>query len=135
VLIGDDGEALVCDFGISVIHAEFEKTPYRGAARWLAPELCGEGGDKNVTKFNDIYSIGSVMLQVSPRLKVVKTSSSCSSLGALWRDPVLQREVRPGGPRTPFAEHQARKTAATSDNGRALAIHQSLLGQHPRRQA
>jgi serine/threonine protein kinase len=135
VLIGDDGEAVVCDFGISVVHAEFEVTPSRGAVRWLAPELCGEGGDEKVTKFNDIYSFGSVMLQVSPRVRVVKTSNSRFLLGALWRAPVLQREERQDSPRTSFAEHQARKTPATSYNGLALAIHQSLLGHHPRRQA
>lgn len=75
VLIDNNQHACLLGFGLSSIHAEFEGTSYwsstvGGAVRWRAIELLPPvNGDLYeftpvVTPSCDIYSFGSVMLQV-----------------------------------------------------------------------
>jgi serine/threonine protein kinase len=72
VLIDGDGEARLCDFGLSQIIAEFQGTSLyssstTGQYRWGAIELyrAEEGQSPKLTAACDIYSFGSLMLQVS----------------------------------------------------------------------
>ncbi|KAJ8522893.1 hypothetical protein ONZ45_g600 [Pleurotus djamor] len=69
VLISDDGRACLGDFGMSKIIAEFQGSSHMTTSihtnlRWSAPEACGIDSDPSVTFFTDVYSFGSVMLQV-----------------------------------------------------------------------
>lgn len=80
VLIDNSGKAYVCDFGLSTIRAEFQGTSYftssiSGSIRWAAPELYqlkDEGLGMGLTTEYDVYSFGSVMLQVSIHASFVK---------------------------------------------------------------
>ncbi|KIM89876.1 hypothetical protein PILCRDRAFT_44473, partial [Piloderma croceum F 1598] len=71
ILITDEGKACLCDFGLSSI-TEFQGTSYLastigGNVRWAAPELYRINEDNSVppvTSHSDIYSFGSVMLEV-----------------------------------------------------------------------
>lgn len=77
VLINDSGMACLIDFGLSLIKADFEGTAFitstvGGAMRWRAPELIPPEDTGVYEKFKptltfacDIYSLGSVTLQVS----------------------------------------------------------------------
>lgn len=77
VLIGDNGAARLVDFGLSTIQAEFQGTSFitstvGGAMRYRAPELLPaiEADVHDVfkpilTTMCDVYSLGSVILQVS----------------------------------------------------------------------
>ena len=72
ILIDDEGKACLCDFGLSSIAAEFQGTSYLtstigGNVRWAAPELYRINEDDSiptVTTQSDIYSFGSVVLEV-----------------------------------------------------------------------
>ena len=72
ILIDSDGKARLVDFGLSTIKAVFEGTSYSqstvgGAIRWRALELLHfteEDFTPILTTACDIYSYGSVMLQV-----------------------------------------------------------------------
>ncbi|KZT25001.1 kinase-like protein [Neolentinus lepideus HHB14362 ss-1] len=70
VLIDEDGIACLCDFGLSIMMVECEGTSSGstgGALRWTAPELVklrSEGKTPKAGKECDIYSFGSVTLQV-----------------------------------------------------------------------
>lgn len=72
MLIDANANACLCDFGLSTILAEFQGTSYftstiSGSVRWAAPELyCVEDDApvKGLSTGSDIYSFGSVMLQV-----------------------------------------------------------------------
>ncbi|KAH7924090.1 kinase-like protein [Leucogyrophana mollusca] len=74
ILVDGDGKACLADFGLSSVMLEFQGTSYftssiRGAVRWAAPEIYEVPVDDNVsphipTAQSDIYSFGSVMLQV-----------------------------------------------------------------------
>jgi len=72
ILINAEGKPCLCDFGLSKIMVEFEGTSYftgtRGAVRWAASELYRGNDDEDyvpvINKECDIYSFGSVMLQV-----------------------------------------------------------------------
>lgn len=73
ILITDNGSACLCDFGLSSIAAEFAGTSYitstlGGNVRWAAPELYHQPEDGSATVVNthsDVYSYGSVTLEVS----------------------------------------------------------------------
>ena len=73
VLINGNGRACLADFGISTIILEFVGTnSIRGNIRWAAAELFDapkddKKGDASVSlsKECDIYSFGSITLQVS----------------------------------------------------------------------
>ncbi|KIJ68023.1 hypothetical protein HYDPIDRAFT_165760 [Hydnomerulius pinastri MD-312] len=74
ILIDFGGRAYLSDFGLSTIHREFLGTSYftsssRGNVRWAAPELFEEPKADGtplaiLSEKTDIYSFGSVMLQV-----------------------------------------------------------------------
>jgi serine/threonine protein kinase len=74
VLIHGDGTACIADFGLSLLYSEVMSisqaswtSTFHVNARWMVPELFGESeDDKPVrpSKYSDIYSFGSVMLQV-----------------------------------------------------------------------
>ncbi|KIK34715.1 hypothetical protein CY34DRAFT_41950, partial [Suillus luteus UH-Slu-Lm8-n1] len=72
VLIGSDGTAYLADFGLSGTLTRLPGMTYLakldchpGALRWSAPELfSAEESDSAVTTQSDIYSLGSIMLQV-----------------------------------------------------------------------
>jgi serine/threonine protein kinase len=73
VLIGSDGTAYLADFGLSGTLTQSPGMTYLaksdchpGALRWSAPELFSvEESASAVTTQSDIYSYGSIMLQVS----------------------------------------------------------------------
>jgi serine/threonine protein kinase len=71
ILIDHDGTARLIDFGLSTIKPEFDGNSFNsstigGAIRWLAPELLpGFGKTRVLNLSSDIYSLGSVILQVS----------------------------------------------------------------------
>ena len=74
ILINDERKALLSDFGLSnlVVGAQgsvFISSTVGGSPRWAAPELyCVEDDVEHIpvnSKPCDVYSFGSVMLQVS----------------------------------------------------------------------
>jgi len=74
ILISDERKALLSDFGLSnlVVGAQgsfFMSSTVGGSPRWAAPELyCLEDDVEHtpvISKPCDVYSFGSVMLQVS----------------------------------------------------------------------
>ncbi|KAG2076584.1 kinase-like protein [Suillus decipiens] len=72
ILISDDGTALLADFGLSRTLTQLPDMTYLAksschtvALRWLAPELSSsEESASVITTQSDIYSFGSIMLQV-----------------------------------------------------------------------
>ncbi|KAG1750241.1 kinase-like domain-containing protein [Suillus lakei] len=70
VLIGSDGTAYLADFGLSGTLTKLPGMTYLakncspGALRWTAPELLSEEESAAVTTQSDIYSFGSIALQV-----------------------------------------------------------------------
>ncbi|KIK76731.1 hypothetical protein PAXRUDRAFT_168950, partial [Paxillus rubicundulus Ve08.2h10] len=69
ILINDDGEPLISDFGLSSILEEYNETSYfksgrtAGATRWVAPELLGQHTERPKPSIeSDVYSYGCVML-------------------------------------------------------------------------
>ena len=115
VLITAAGKPCLADFGLSKIMAEFEGTSYLtgtgGAVRWAAFELYHVYGDDDepqpalISKQSDIYSFGSIILQVSPRSScVLRTLIILSFIfsDAVGQDTVLlypgtscRRDTRP----------------------------------------
>lgn len=73
VLMDSAGKACLSDFGMSTVIAEFHTASYYtssigGAIRYAAPELYDLFEDSPLASVNpctDIYSFGSVMLQVN----------------------------------------------------------------------
>lgn len=68
VLINGQGKACLTDFGLSTASGGFQGTSYfgagrHGAIRWVAPEII-VGVGQHSTFASDIYSFGSIMLQV-----------------------------------------------------------------------
>ncbi|KAG1811694.1 kinase-like domain-containing protein [Suillus variegatus] len=69
VLINGQGKACLTDFGLSTASGGFQGTSYfgqagrHGAIRWVAPEII-VGVGQHSTFESDIYSFGSIMLQV-----------------------------------------------------------------------
>jgi serine/threonine protein kinase len=74
VLILGDGTACIADFGLSLLSSELMSMSQasstlagHGNVRWLAPELLRPAEDDShvrPNKCSDIYSFGSVILQV-----------------------------------------------------------------------
>jgi serine/threonine protein kinase len=79
ILIDRDGKALLGGFGLSAINKEFEGIPYYSSAvgsvlRWRAPELLvvsGRDVAPNPSTACDIYSYGSIMLQVHTAMNLM----------------------------------------------------------------
>lgn len=68
ILINGQGKACLTDFGLSTASGGFQGTSYfgagrHGAIRWVAPEII-VGVGQHSTFASDIYSFGSIMLQV-----------------------------------------------------------------------
>ncbi|KAG2116133.1 kinase-like domain-containing protein [Suillus clintonianus] len=69
VLINGQGKACLTDFGLSTVSGGLKDASYfgqagrHGAIRWAAPELIVGAGQHSTFK-SDIYSFGSIMLQV-----------------------------------------------------------------------
>ncbi|KAF8842582.1 kinase-like protein [Paxillus ammoniavirescens] len=70
ILINDNGEPLISDFGLSSILEEYNETSYfksrrTAATRWVAPELLGEHKERPKPSIeSDVYSYGCVMLHI-----------------------------------------------------------------------
>ena len=72
MLVKSDGRACVADFGLSTLLTQLGgstfATTYRakGTVRWMAPELLDPEDDSETTPTTktDVYSFGSIMLQV-----------------------------------------------------------------------
>jgi serine/threonine protein kinase len=77
VLINENGNAVLADFGLSRLLADHETSFFAshssGAIRWAAPEIIEFGTEKpneqvdKPNKESDIYSFGCIMMQVTPR--------------------------------------------------------------------
>jgi serine/threonine protein kinase len=85
VLIYGNGRACLADFGLSTIILEFVGTSYftssiRGNVRWVAAELCEVSGDEELklSAECDIYSFGSIMLQVGDSVLTEICCSLCT---------------------------------------------------------
>jgi serine/threonine protein kinase len=75
VLMDKNGNAYLADFGFLPVVLEFRVAPYLsttigGSVRWAAPELfeipdAANAPPLQLTMHSDIYSFGSIMLQVS----------------------------------------------------------------------
>jgi len=67
ILINDDGEPLISDFGLSSILEEYNETSYfksrrTASTRWVAPELLGKHEERPKPSIeSDVYSYGCVM--------------------------------------------------------------------------
>ncbi|KAF8137377.1 kinase-like domain-containing protein [Boletus edulis] len=72
VLIGADGRAYIADFGLSMLLTvvggpAFATTRQnKGTVRWMAPELLLDPDESHIalTTSSDVYSFGSIMLQI-----------------------------------------------------------------------
>ena len=109
ILIDDNGNARLVDFGLSTIKAEFEGTSYSlstvgGAIRWRARELLPftpEDFTPKLTAACDVYSYGSIMLQVRTNTgNQVSMFFLTTPLDSFGQDPVPQLQVRTGAGRT-----------------------------------
>jgi serine/threonine protein kinase len=81
ILLDGDEKACLADFGLSNVVAEacgplYVTSSIGGSVRWAAPEYfrISEGSSvSTVTTHGDIYSYGSVMLQVRNMMQVLAT--------------------------------------------------------------
>jgi serine/threonine protein kinase len=84
ILLDDEGKALLSDFGLSNVVVDafgplYVTSSIGGSVRWAAPEhfhISYGNRISTVTTHGDIYSYGSVMLQV----RIITTTSQNSSL-------------------------------------------------------
>lgn len=92
-ILMDNGRAYLCDFGLSNIMVEFQVTSLitstvAGACRWAAPELFPVGTvdemQPTITKACDIYSFGSITLQVSPPSTLISRNNQVWDGGNIW---------------------------------------------------
>jgi len=72
VLVTDEGNACLCDFGLSALMIAFHGTSFYtstvgGNARWAAPEIYRVTDDevtRSVSVQTDVYSFGCIMLEI-----------------------------------------------------------------------
>ncbi|KAF9456081.1 kinase-like domain-containing protein [Collybia nuda] len=70
ILVADDGKMLLCDFGLSSIKEDYSKEFYHTTSTpkynlpWTAPEIVLSEFPPRPNQKTDVYSFGSVMLQV-----------------------------------------------------------------------
>ena len=68
VLVDQNGQPLICDFGISrIFYSSITITAtttgaIRGSMRWMAPELIETTGNELPTKASDIWAFGMLVL-------------------------------------------------------------------------
>jgi serine/threonine protein kinase len=144
VLINDKGSAFLADFGLSNVVAETRGPSYvtssiGGSVRWAAPEhfRISEGSNvSTVTTYGDIYSYGSVMLQVrtmdTTMAKICTIAYSFSRLltaGIIWKTTVPSFEE---GQRSIDQTLQGCPPSAPDrTSGRALVTDMPMLGGRP----
>lgn len=72
ILVTDDGEACLCDFGLSFIlelaGPSSMTSAFCGSVRWMAPELVYSDPLVFRSASTDVYSFGAVAYQVCTRL-------------------------------------------------------------------
>lgn len=101
ILIGDNGEAMICDFGLSRIQHEITRTLTticeEGKLRFLAPELTNGPEAFRTSSGSDIYSLSMVFLALTTLAPPFSDMSSWRAAGAACNG------MRPGRPETlPF---------------------------------
>ncbi|KAG8893571.1 hypothetical protein FRB99_001872, partial [Tulasnella sp. 403] len=75
VLINDDGEAMLCDFGLAkffgVASSGFTTSDQqKGTVRWMAPEQFQEDGKPVYTIESDVYAFGCLILGAMPSFPI-----------------------------------------------------------------
>ncbi|KAI6111289.1 kinase-like domain-containing protein [Pisolithus sp. B1] len=108
ILINSNGDALISDFGLSSIVAEFNHTSYfqscrPGAIRWVDPQLIidlmntNDGPLPRIHMINDIYSMGCIMLEVATgSIPYHGTNDWAVQLAKYrWENPVIPYTVSP----------------------------------------
>ncbi|KAG2342720.1 WD40 repeat-like protein [Suillus weaverae] len=108
VLISGNGRACLADFGLSTIILEFIGTSYftssiRGHVRWVAAELCevSEDGELSLSTECDIYSFGSITLQVlTCKVPYYNVKKDIAVLGQVIKgmklEPPPESQIAPG---------------------------------------
>ncbi|KAG1735618.1 kinase-like protein, partial [Suillus paluster] len=106
VLIYSTGRACLADFGLSTIMVEFIGTSYftssnRGNVRWVAAELCEEDDKISLSTECDIYSFGSIALQVLTRkVPYYNLKTDIAVLGQVMKgvkpEPPKESRIAPG---------------------------------------
>ncbi len=101
VLLRDDGQAVLLDFGLSC-HAHYpdllaeQLRKAVGSPAWIAPEqVVGVRGDPR----SDIFAIGVMLYQLcTGELPFGEPQTAAGMRQRLWMDPVPPRKLRPGVP-------------------------------------
>ena len=78
-MINDEQQACLSDFGLSVLAQDLDipsmtqtSASAGGSLRWSAPELYNFGNESpKVSLFSDVYSFGSVALEVSFQINFI----------------------------------------------------------------
>lgn len=131
ILITDNGSACLCDFGLSSIAAEFQGTSYitstlGGNVRWAAPELyhgIEEGSVSTVNTHSDVYSYGSVTLEVRIPVNPPRDNKLIYLSGPFRACAFL---IPPSRCASRHGSVQRCKTAATCN----ALCHKSIVGLH-----
>lgn len=138
ILITDDGKACLCDFGLSSIVAELQGTSYLtstigGAVRWAAAELFCIQDDDNlptITTHSDIYSFGSVMLEVCHAKYLIQLHHANmlpSILDSFWTNPLSLCENRCSGNYRATQRHSTPSPSGAVHDRWALEFHRAML--------
>ncbi|OJA09028.1 hypothetical protein AZE42_09025 [Rhizopogon vesiculosus] len=98
ILVHGNGRACLADFGLSTVLMEFVGASYltdaiEGNVRWAAAELFEADPPLSLSFECDIYSFGSIILQVSSLdFQVKNLVDIVSALGANLQDTLLRSE-------------------------------------------
>jgi serine/threonine protein kinase len=134
VLIDDDGGACLCDFGLSLVVAENVRSYFTSTigatVRWAAPEVhCLHGSVLAITPASDIYSFGSVMLEVLLFGTHAQPQLSTAFLDAHRTTTLLQfKDRRTGRPRA-SCRPEASCSPGTKNSRSPLDLDHGLLGR------
>jgi serine/threonine-protein kinase len=101
ILIRDDGQVMVTDFGIAKVReqpADLTQTGMMiGSVRYLSPEQV-EGGD--IDARSDVYALGIVLYEcLTGRVPFQGSTDAATALARLQGPPPRPRDIRPGIPR------------------------------------
>lgn len=103
ILIDDEENPRLCDFGLIQIFLEMEssglmrETPIRSTERYSPPELIRSREDGTITAFSDIWALGCVGLQVSQSIPIAKIHAYASILQVpLSTGPILTQKRQIG---------------------------------------